>query len=345
MQARHTRVRITYDNKDISEDLAPFLDSFDFKDNADGAADDISITLEDRQELWESDWFPSKGATLKASIIFTNWNNAEGDVEVPLGLFEVDEIEISGLPHKVRIKAVSVPSNNELRGVKKNRAWEKVKLSAIAKEIADRAGLGLYLNLREDNEIERLEQKEESDLAFLTRVAKDKGYGVKVSDSQLDVYYIPDLDNLDPVSTIKKAASRITSYSFKSRTRDIYKACHVRYENAKKGQLVEFTFTDPNKTEGQTLEIHKQVADVAEAEKLARGELREKNKDEFTGRLSFGGMADKTGSGFIFMAGLTVQIEDFHEFDGKYLITGSSHRVSNSGYSCDIDIRRCLNGY
>ena len=71
MQARHTRVRVLYDNKDISEDLAAFLDSFDFSDSADSIADDISITLEDRQELWEGDWLPDKGATLKVSLIFT----------------------------------------------------------------------------------------------------------------------------------------------------------------------------------------------------------------------------------------------------------------------------------
>ena len=329
MQARHARVRIVYNKEDISEQIAPFLDSFDFKDSADSIADDMSLSLEDRKELWESDWFPDKGATLKASLIFTNWGT-EGDVEIPIGIFEVDEIEVSGLPHKVKIKAVSVPSNNELRGAKKNRAWEKVKLSAIAKEIADRAGIGLYLNLHDDEEIERLEQKDESDLAFLTRVAKEKGYGVKLSDSQLD-----------PVLTIKKAATKIKSYSFRSKTRDIYKACHVKYENAKKGQTIEYTFEDTSKEDGQILEVHKEVADVAEAEKLARGELREKNKDEVTGRIALTGAVNKS----LLMAGLTVQVEDFHKFDGKYLITSTSHAVSSSGYSCNIDIRRCLDGY
>lgn len=340
MQARHTRVRIVYNKEDISEQIAPFLDSFDFKDSADSIADDMTLSLEDRKELWESDWFPDKGATLKASLIFTNWST-EGYVEIPIGIFEVDEIEVSGLPHKVKIKAVSVPSNNELRGTKKNRAWEKVKLSAIAKEIADRAGIGLYLNMRDDEEIERLEQKDESDLAFLTRVAKEKGYGVKLSDSQLDVYYIPDLDNLDPVLTIKKAATKIKSYSFRSKTRDIYKACHVKYENAKKGETIEYTFEDANKEDGQILEVHKEVADVAEAEKLAKGELREKNKDEVTGRIALTGAVSNS----MLMAGLTVQVEDFHKFDGKYLITSTSHSVSSSGYSCNIDMRRCLNGY
>ena len=45
-------------------------------------------------ELWEGDWLPDKGATLKVSLIFTNWNT-EGDVEGSLGIFEIDEIEIS----------------------------------------------------------------------------------------------------------------------------------------------------------------------------------------------------------------------------------------------------------
>lgn len=343
MQARHTRVRIVYDNKDISEDLAPFMDSFDFKDSADSIADDMSITLEDRQELWEGDWFPSKGSTLQASLIFTNWNT-EGDVEIPLGIFEIDEIEISGLPHKVKISAVSVPLNTELRGVKKSRAWEKIKISAIAKDIADKAGIGLYLNLRDDEEIERLEQKNESDLAFLTRIAKEKGYGVRCSDSQLDVYYIPDLDNNEPVTTISKATGKVGSYSFKSKARDIYKACHVKYENAKKGTCIEYTFTDTNKEDGLTLEVNKEVANVAEAEKMAKGELREKNKDEVTGHISFGGVPKLPDNG-IFMAGFTVELKDFHSFDGKYLITNTAHSVSSSGYSCSIDLRRCLNGY
>lgn len=353
MQARHMRVKLQYDGEDISENIAPFLKSFQFKDSVSNEADDIQVTLEDRQELWESDWFPTKGSTLKASFIATNWNG-EGDKEYPVGTFEIDEIEISGLPHEVKIKAVSVPNNNDLRGIQRNKAWENVKISTIAKEIADRAELKLYLNLHEDAEIERLEQREESDLAFLTRVAKEKSYGVRLSDTQLDVYYIPDLDIAEPIATIRKKASRISNYSFRSKTRDTYKAAHVRYENAKKGVLIEYTFNDPDKKAGKVLEIHKKVADEAEAEKLAKAELREKNKDEITGRISFGGLArmtenavsdDGTGRN-LWLAGFTVALSGFHTFDGKYLVTGSSHSLSmSSGYSCNIDIRRCLNGY
>jgi len=349
MQARTMRVKLEYNQKDISRDIAPFLKSFDFKDASDGTADDISLTLEDRTELWESDWLPGKGDTLKASFIENNWSG-EGEREYPVGTFEIDEIEISGLPHEVKIKAISVPDNNELRGVQKNKSWEHIKLSAIAEEVAGNAKLKLYLKLHEDKELDRVEQKEESDLSFLSRVAKEKSHGVRVSDTQLDVYYIPDLDTAEPIATIVRTESRISGYSFRSKTRDTYKAAHVRYENTNTGELIEYTFTDKNKEKGKTLELHQQVSDAAEAETLAKAQLREKNKDEVTGSISFGGLPrffnakGKETAGTMCLSGFTVQLKGFNAFDGKYLVTDTSHSLSG-GYSCKIEIRRCLDGY
>ena len=348
VQARQMVLKLSYDNKDISTDIEKYVKSVEFNDSVSNEADDISITLEDRKELWENDWFPEKGATLKASFVAVNWGGA-GNVELPLGTFEVDQIEISGLPHEVKIKAVSVPNNNNLRDVKKNKSWEKIKLSALAKEIADNAGMKLYLNLREDDEIDRVEQNEESDLEVLIRVAKEKNYGIRISDSQLDVYYIPDLDNAEPVATIKNLYGNVSSYSFKSKTRDTYKSAHVRYENTKQGNFIEYTFDDPDKKEGKVLEIHKKVENVAEAEKLAKAELRDKNKDEITGDISFAGMMkvsdSDTSQRNLWLAGFTVKLEGFHVFDGKYLVTNSSHSLSRNGYQCSIQIRKCLNGY
>lgn len=338
MIARHARVKIQYDTSDISESLAPFLKTFSFSDAATDEADDISITLEDRDELWESEWFPSKGSMLTVSIILSGWGAVE-EMEIPLGKFEIDEIEVSGLPHECQIKAVSVPNNNSLRGICRNKAWENIKLSAIATEIASNAGLDTYLNIKDDSEIERVEQKEESDLALMKRLANEKSCGVRVSDTQLDVYYIPDLDAADPVAAIAKTGGHVVSYRFRTKTRDTYKGAHVRYENTKDGVLVEYTFNDPDKADGKILEIHNQVKDVAEAEKLAKSQLRDKNKDEVTGSISL------TPSDTVLLAGVTVTLAGFHAFDGKYLVEKTSHQINNSGYSCSIDVRRCLNGY
>ena len=43
---------------DISEDVSRYIISFSYTDNLSDEADDITLTLEDRAQLWLSDWFP-----------------------------------------------------------------------------------------------------------------------------------------------------------------------------------------------------------------------------------------------------------------------------------------------
>ena len=75
--ARRASLRLLYDSKDISADLAPYLKSFSFTDSFE-AADDLQITLADPMALWRNGWFPDKGATLKATLRVADWTD-EGD--------------------------------------------------------------------------------------------------------------------------------------------------------------------------------------------------------------------------------------------------------------------------
>ena len=74
-QTRYAEVSIIYEGVNISRDIAPYLISFTYTDNASDKADDISLTLEDRTRLWCGDWFPSKGDKIRASIIVHNWED------------------------------------------------------------------------------------------------------------------------------------------------------------------------------------------------------------------------------------------------------------------------------
>ena len=55
--ARRVRVIIEYDGKDITEELSKTLLSVSYMDNID-KADNLEITLEDRNGNWAGDWFP-----------------------------------------------------------------------------------------------------------------------------------------------------------------------------------------------------------------------------------------------------------------------------------------------
>lgn len=346
---------IKYDNKDISEELLPFIKSISYTDPLSGEADSVDITLMDKDGRWRSDWFPDKGATLDIEMFTREGDNIKS---MRLGVFEIDELESKGPPSEVIIKAVSVPENSQLRGVEKSKSWEKVKLSEIAQEIANNAGVKLYYDTAENPTLDRVEQSDESDLSFLVKICKDHALAVKVSDNNLVIFDEIKFEQQDSTAFIyglqyptpftingpafpvaddpRMPIIEVGSYSFKSKTRDIYAACHVKYQHSQKGRLIEYTFRVPDKP-GKVLEINEQVDSIAAAEKLAKKRLREKNAEEDTGNF-------KVKGDFSLYAGLTLDVLNYGHFDGKYIAKSVTHEWGTQ-YTCSIDIRRCLNGY
>ena len=361
--ARRAYPKIAYNKKDITQAMLSYLKSLEFTDVLTGQADDLQIVLEDRSGLWLEAWFPDKGATLTASILTKYWSNpTEAEKELLLGLFEIDEIECSAMPSETKIKAVSVPNNTTLRGEERTRSWEGYTIQKIAQDIADNAGMQLNFSAKDNPTLERVEQTEQSDLAFLDKLCQDNGLSLKVTDNQIIIFDMADMEAAEPSliflrptvadlsdTTVGSGDSnktntgnalkqlKPTSWHFTSSIRDIYKACTVEHSRGKKKEKISATFTDPTKTEGKTLLVKKDVKSVEEAERMARKALRDKNKDEVTGSLTCMGDTDLS-------AGLTVTVKGFGKFDGKYIISRVKHSLGN-GYRCSVDLRRCLNGY
>lgn len=349
MEARRISVIIKYNNKDISVDISKYLKIISYTDNLSGEADDLQITLEDKAGLWQSTWIPEKGALLDVMLQQKYWQTLSAlPQSLRLGLFEIDEITSSGYPSEVQIKAVSVPDNNTLRGTERSRSWEKAKLQVIANDIASAAGMSLFWDTEENPVLDRVEQTEQSDLSFLYAICKDKGLALKISDKKIIVFdeakYEAEKAKITIVKpgTVYKKESGMkylfvgTGYSLRTKIRDIYAACRVSYQQGSSKSNIEATYTVAGK-KGKTLQVNEQVESVAEALNLAKKRLREKNKDEVTGSLNMLG-------NFVLLSGGTVNLLGFGAFDGKYLITRASHDIG-SGYTTNIDVRRCLNGY
>lgn len=348
--ARRVKPMVLYNNKDISADITKYLKSISYTDNMGGEADDLQITLEDREGLWSGDWLPDKGAELSCSWTVKNWGSlTSGEQILNLGVFELDEISCSFSPSEVQIKAVSVPNNTTLRGEEHTRSWEKATLKKIAQDIADGAKITLVYDSEENPQLDRTEQTSQSDLSFLLKLCSDNGLAVKVTGKQIVVFDEIKYEAAAATITIVKPGTsytpeknmvyidNITSVRFSSKLRDVYKACHVKYRASQKKEYVEATFTDPNKKDGKTLEIKEEVKSVAEAQKLAKRRLREKNSEEITGSIGMYG-------NFGMLATTTVNLLGFGKFDGKYIVTRAQHDIG-SGYTCSIDVRRCLDGY
>ena len=74
-----------------------------------------------------------------------------------------------------------------------------------------------------------------------------------------------------------------------------------------------------------------------EAERLAKKKLHEKNLEEVSVSMTLIG-------NIMLLASNTVKLSGWHVYDGKYLITSSTHEIG-SGYTTKIELRRVIDGY
>lgn len=337
--ARRVIPAVFYNKKDISADLSQYLKSISYTDNMTGEADDLQIVLADVEHLWSGGWMPELGAKLDVSWLLKDWEINGVPTSFHAGIFEVDEVSCTFGPSQADIKAVSIPDNNTLRGVEHTRVWEKATLQKVCKDIADSCQLELSYEPDYEVNYDRVEQSEESDLAFLTKLCRDAGLALKIYNEKLVIFDESVYEQAASVLTISATQSDLFGGTrFIRKLRDTYKACHVKYQRGEDKQLIEFTFSAPDKSEGKILQVKEEVSSIAEAERLAKKRLREKNCEEVTG--SFNCIGNPA-----LVASSTVNVVGFGAFDGKYIVTRAQHDISSSGYRCSVDIRRCLNGY
>ena len=337
MLARHLGANIKIAGKDVTKDISPYLKSISYEDVLTGETDTCEIEVQDVERIFISDWFPKRGETLEIELIREFWQGDEQVETLPLGVFEIDEITNSYPPNVAKIKANSCPQNSELRQVDASKSWENVKLSQIAQDIATVAGYELFFDASDDPDIKRAEQSEHSRLAFLEKLCKDNGLALKFADGKLIIFDEEQYEQQEPISTLDYDLSIIEKFNAMATLTEIYKACEVNYKHGQKDEKFSAKFEDPNKEGGKTLKINQKVENQAEAEKLARKKLREKNKDEIKINLT-------TVGRFCYLSGQVIELKGHGFYDGRYLIERARHKVGSS-YTCDLELRKCLTGY
>lgn len=127
-------------------------------------SDSVTFKLDDRDFALSA---PPTDAELSISL---------GYVEtglVLLGIFSVDEVEVTGPPYSMTIHAKAA-DQKKAQKQHRTRAYEKKKLGDIVKEVAGRYGLSPAISEELSSvEYPYLHQSEESDWHMLTRLSKD----------------------------------------------------------------------------------------------------------------------------------------------------------------------------
>lgn len=339
MKTRRAHFELEIKGRNVTADLAPYLLSASFTDNADSEqADSIDLELEDRDGLWRGDWLPVRGDRVTATLVTEHWKKENEVEKLCCGSFEIDEIShrFAESGDRMTLRAVSAMVKSSIRREKKSRAWESVTLSRIVRDIA-KAHKFEHVLTGEDVGFLRVDQREESDIAFLRRLAGALGYALKLAHGKVIVMDEHSQESGPEVGRIVRGEEG-SSVQITESSADVYRACRLSYQNAGVGKLCEVLFTpDPAPKVKQVLKVFQRVESAAAARRRARTELRRQNQKEVTGSVECMGNLH-------YCAGAVVLLSGFSRLDGRYFIESATHRVDAGGYASSLRIRRVL-GY
>lgn len=362
MRARFASANFYINGENVYGKLAPFLKSIKYSDSLENEADTVEITLADATHNLLTEWKPARGTEVFVELVKTSWNSRVWTEELPeeilpLGVFETDEIVDSYPPSQCVIKLNSIPNRAKVRNVNKDKSWEQVNLSKIARDIANDAKLKLFYDTPDDPEIKRVEQSGESDLSLLKRICSNYGLNLKVSDGKLIIFDAEKYESKSPIFVLDWNVPIIKHFEGTATINQIYKDAHISFKSNNVADFLWGLFGGLDLFQGTSgvdlsknfagvsggaadnvLNLNQKVNSEAEAKKIAKKKLREKNKEEMTVTL------DLMGS-FSFCAGNVFQLINHGVYSGNYLVDRSDHSLSTSGYETKVSAHRCLQSY
>lgn len=334
---RKTTVHVTYNGKQVTKIFTGKIVSATYSDGASGVLDDLSLVLEDRDGKWIASWAPKEGDTIEVAIGTTDQIGSGVVNKFKLGKFYVDEVEVTGPPSLVTVRATSHPASSEVKQTKRTKVWEKVTLKRIAEDVAKRGGMKLVYDVQINPSYDRIDQTEQTDTAFLYQQAAKEGVGIKVANGKLVLFDEASYEKKPPMLTIDVTAGQVVEYTFRwasSNTR--YVACQVAYMAPKKKKTISATYRAPGAPKnGPVLKLNKQVDSEAEGLRVARNALRDRNKEAGRARLTVVGDPR-------LMSGITVKILNAGRFSETYIIESATHQIDSSGYTTSLEIRKAL---
>ena len=168
--------RIVMDGVDLAERINPRFMDLSLTECRGDEADQLDLTLSDHDGLLA---LPSRNAVLQVAI---GWSDTG---LIDKGSFTVDEIGYRGAPDVVTVRARSADMKGPLR-TRTERSFHGKTIAQIVGEIAQANGLQAVVGgVFGKTKIPHIDQADESDIAFLTRIGKRYDAVATVKDGKL----------------------------------------------------------------------------------------------------------------------------------------------------------------
>lgn len=385
-QVRTARPSITLNGKDYYQVLSPYFETLEYTDNCDGEkADDLQIDLADRDKRFISDWMPDKGAFLDVGIIAERWFALNGAaISLDCGRFWIDSINFQMPGNKVAISGTSIPITSHIKAGDETRGWESSSLRDIAQQIAGENGMSVDYQATVNPRYKRVEQTEESALAFLKKLANDAKLSIKVHRSALVIFDEEAYEAADPKFTLVYGNDlpgdglpiyKIGCGDITTKFTDTTKKARVRHNNPETGLVTDEEFVGPDEDLPSDFEENVNEDPGYEPDSGGYGfASRRMGAGEGDADISAGlvdynlddgstpaqrkaksvvrnANKDKDTANIdlaignpLIAAGMTFNLVGVGQYSGKWFVTSAKHTVGPM-YTTSLEIRRCLIGY
>lgn len=322
--------RIISSGNDITQKVADRLLSIRVQDEAGQKSDTVELTMDDRgQDLP----LPNEKTELKVYLGYSH----DGNSPQEMGTYVVDEVEFSHPPATVRVRAKAMEASPSFRQPK-TRSWHGKTIGEIVSKIAQEHGLRPQVSAQYKNrKVDHIDQTEESDAHFLTRLAKLHGATCKPAEGML--VFIPQGAGISvqgkklPPAVVN--LQEVNSYRATVKERGAYGKVQARYMDKATGteKKVEVSVSGGLQLFGQlrpTFKDRKLYPTREEAIEAAKAKGVQLESGTVTIDLTCAGRPD-------IFAERPIQLTGFREpLNATWVIQSVTHEYSGKGFTTKI---------
>lgn len=231
--------KLTINGKPFNTDALSRIISISLTDKSGFEADELTVSLSDHDGKLA---LPPKSAEITIAL---------GYIEtgiVDKGSYKITEISWSGAPDTLHITAQSADTSDRFSEAKE-KSWHKTSLKEIIESIAAANGYTPIIGKAyQDEKIDHIDQSNESDAAFLSRLAERYDAIATVKHGRLLFVSSGEATTAggQPLPTIRITRNSGDQYAFRYSNTESYNAVRAYYIDKQTGKKHEVVITEDN---------------------------------------------------------------------------------------------------
>ena len=326
-------------HQDVTAAIRERLLSLRVSDEVGYRSDAVEIRLDDRGGTVE---LPRRGAELQVELGYSAGGKLAGlekdSGRVPMGRYTVDEVELSGPPDTLTIRAKAADMRAALKQ-RRTRSWRRVLLGDLIRTIARQYGL----DARVADELAKIvlphiDQTDESDLHLLTRLGERYDAAAKPANGRL-VFARRGAGlsaTSGPLTAVRIAREQASDYRVTLADRPDYRSVRAYWYDTAAGRRAAVTAGDGE----PVYALRDDHVDEATAHAAAQARLDALDRGRGTLSLTLKpGLPTVSAEGALTLRGFRGGV------NGRWVATRVSHEISGGGYASRVEAERPTSGF